>query len=232
MDTYADLAEALTRIRAAAVQTAVWPRVKEFAARLGYSHVLVLDLTRMADAARAATLHSDGPAADWAFEQEMTPDRDQVIRSCLQTSETFLISSARNGGPGRGTSPADVVRNGEGLVVPVYRDDKPVAAASFWGARPDTSPLARSLLLVVSHAASERSGELRAGRPAHNVLSARETQCLRQVASGRPDAEIGQVLGISARTVRFHIDSAKTKLGASTRIQAVAKALRERLIAV
>jgi len=44
--------------------------------------------------------------------------------------------------------------------------------------------------------------------------------------------EIGRLLGIRPRTVRFQVDGAKAKLGASTRIQAVAKALRERLIAL
>jgi LuxR family quorum sensing-dependent transcriptional regulator/LuxR family quorum-sensing system transcriptional regulator CciR len=91
----------------------------------------------------------------------------------------------------------------------------------------------RALLQVVAHSAVERALALRDGRsPSVSALSAREAQCLRHVAIGRPDAEIGQLLGISPRTVRFHVDSAKQKLGVQTRIQAVAKALRERIIAV
>jgi LuxR family quorum sensing-dependent transcriptional regulator len=182
-------------------------------------------------------LYSDGPAADWAFDHELAPDRDQIIRSCLQTPEAFLISGHRSErarkGSGRLAPPADVIRNGEGLVVPIYHADQPVAAAGFWGPGPDTSPLTRALLQIVSHAAAERSDALKGSRrSASTALTAREAQCLGQVACGHPDAEIGRQLGISARTVRFHIDSAKTKLGAATRIQAVAKALRERIIAV
>jgi DNA-binding CsgD family transcriptional regulator len=128
---------------------------------------------------------------------------------------------------------AEVVRSGDGLVVPIYRAGQPIAGANFGGASPDTAPLTRALLQVVAHASVERALALRDGTsPAVNLLSAREAQCLRQVAIGRPDAEIGQLLGISPRTVRFHVDSAKAKLGVSTRIQAVAKALRERIIAV
>lgn len=237
MDTYADLTDALARIRAATAQTAVWPGVKEFAERFGYSHLLALDLTRVAGGAREALLHSDAVNVVWAFDRELRIDQHPVICGCMEAPNTFLISEVRNDPAQKGARwtefLADAVRNGEGLVVPIYRGGLPVAAANFGGAKPDTSPLTRALLQVVSHAAAERSIELRDGRaPVGNLLSAREAQCLRQVAIGRPDAEIGQLLGISPRTVRFHVDSAKAKLGVSTRIQAVAKALRERIIAV
>ena len=43
------------------------------------------------------------------------------------------------------------------------------------------------------------------------------------VADGKTDFEVGKILSISPRTVRFHIRNAKTKLGVATRIQAVAK---------
>jgi DNA-binding CsgD family transcriptional regulator len=45
------------------------------------------------------------------------------------------------------------------------------------------------------------------------------------VADGKTDVEVGKILDISPRTVRFHINNAKVKLGVSTRIQAVAKRL-------
>ncbi|NOT40181.1 MAG: hypothetical protein HOP13_06790 [Alphaproteobacteria bacterium] len=237
MDTYAELTEALARIRAAATQTAVWPGVKDFSARFGYSHLFALDLTRLAGGISEAMLHSDTPNVVGAFDRELTAEQHPVIRACMEAPQTFLVSEVRDA-PAQKGAPwtkflADVVRTGEGLVVPVYLGGQPFAAANFGGAKPDTSPLTRALLQVVAHAAVDRTIELRDGRPAAvNMLSAREAQCLRQVAIGRPDAEVGQLLGISPRTVRFHVDSAKAKLGVSTRIQAVAKALRERIIAV
>jgi LuxR family transcriptional regulator, quorum-sensing system regulator BjaR1 len=54
-------------------------------------------------------------------------------------------------------------------------------------------------------------------------LTAREWECLRWVAAGETDWEIGVILSISSATVRFHIDRARLKLGASTRSQAVAR---------
>jgi LuxR family transcriptional regulator, quorum-sensing system regulator BjaR1 len=236
MDTYADLTDALARIRSAKAQTTVWPGVKDFAVRFGYSHLLAVDLTRVAGGLTGGMLHSDAPHVVFEFDRELSPDEHPVVRACLEAPQTFLISELRDApqSDARWTKfLADDVRNGEGLVVPVHLAGQAVAGANFGGVKPDTSPLTRALLQVVTYAAVGRTFELRDGRSAVvSMLSAREAQCLRQVAVGRSDAEIGQLLGISPRTVRFHVDSAKAKLGVSTRIQAVAKALRERIIAI
>ncbi len=236
MDTYDELTEALTRIRVATTPGALWPSVKEFSANFGYSHLSALDLTRVDGGAQEAALYSDAPNVLSVLDREMSMAQHPVIRNCFEAPDTFLVSDVRNAPIHRGARwldlMADVVRSGEGLIVPVYRAGQAIAGTHFGGVKPDVSVLTRALLQVVSHAAVERALELRDGkRAAVNVLSAREAQCLRHVAIGRPDAEIGRLLGISARTVRYHVDSAKTKLGVSTRIQAVAKALRERIIA-
>jgi DNA-binding CsgD family transcriptional regulator len=53
-------------------------------------------------------------------------------------------------------------------------------------------------------------------------LSERELECIRWVAAGKTDWEIGMILGLSSSTARFHIENARRKLDASTRAQAVA----------
>ncbi len=55
------------------------------------------------------------------------------------------------------------------------------------------------------------------------VLTHRELECIRWVASGKTDAEIAVLLGMSQTTARTHIDQARRKLGARTRSQAVAR---------
>ncbi|MGI9659675.1 MAG: response regulator [Gaiellaceae bacterium] len=62
-------------------------------------------------------------------------------------------------------------------------------------------------------------------------LSQRERAVLRLLADGHSNEEIGQHLFISAETVRTHVRRIATKLGARTRTQAVATALRNSLIA-
>lgn len=62
-------------------------------------------------------------------------------------------------------------------------------------------------------------------------LTQRERDVLRLLADGLSNEEIGKRLFISAETVRTHVRKAMDKLDADTRTQAVARALRERLIA-
>jgi DNA-binding CsgD family transcriptional regulator len=52
------------------------------------------------------------------------------------------------------------------------------------------------------------------------VLSAREAEVLRWVAAGKSDAQIGAILGISARTVQKHLEHAYQKLGVENRTAA------------
>jgi DNA-binding NarL/FixJ family response regulator len=62
-------------------------------------------------------------------------------------------------------------------------------------------------------------------------LTQRERDVLRLLADGLSNEEIGKRLFISAETVRTHVRKAMDKLDADTRTQAVARALRNQLIA-
>jgi len=55
-------------------------------------------------------------------------------------------------------------------------------------------------------------------------LTPREWECLRLTAQGYREAEAAALLGVSSSTVRFHLDNAMRKFGASTRTHAVALA--------
>src|SRR3984893_9809012 len=60
--------------------------------------------------------------------------------------------------------------------------------------------------------------------PRRIALNDREVETLTWVARGKTSAEIARILGLSKRTVDFHIDNARDKLGAATRSEAVIKA--------
>lgn len=79
-------------------------------------------------------------------------------------------------------------------------------------------------VLAASLATTRRAGERKS-------LSQREREVLRMLAEGGSYAEIGATLHLSPDTVRAHAQRAMTKLGARTRTQAVAVALREAMIA-
>jgi len=61
--------------------------------------------------------------------------------------------------------------------------------------------------------------------PRFAELCRRERQCLELCASGLVDGDIARSLGLSVATVRRHLERARVRLGASTRIQAVARAI-------
>jgi len=62
------------------------------------------------------------------------------------------------------------------------------------------------------------------------LLSQREREVLRLLADGLRNEDIGQQLHIAGETARAHIRNAMRKLGAATRTQAVATALRQSMI--
>jgi DNA-binding CsgD family transcriptional regulator len=68
--------------------------------------------------------------------------------------------------------------------------------------------------------------------PGNLGVSARELDCLKWVAAGKSAWEASVILGISERTVRFHLNSAREKLNCTTTTQAVAKVVAQKLIAI
>jgi DNA-binding NarL/FixJ family response regulator len=62
------------------------------------------------------------------------------------------------------------------------------------------------------------------------MLTAREREVLELVASGLSNRAIGEELGVSEHTVKFHVRSLLDKLGADTRADAVARAARRGLL--
>jgi DNA-binding CsgD family transcriptional regulator len=67
-------------------------------------------------------------------------------------------------------------------------------------------------------------------QPERPALTPRELEVLRWTMDGKTAWEVGAVLGISERTVVFHVNNASHKLGCINKQQAVLKALRLGLI--
>jgi DNA-binding NarL/FixJ family response regulator len=64
------------------------------------------------------------------------------------------------------------------------------------------------------------------------ALTQREVEVLKLVSRGLTVEDISSKLDISARTVRFHVDAARTKMGAANREEAVALAVKAGLFGV
>src|SRR5262245_26925364 len=66
--------------------------------------------------------------------------------------------------------------------------------------------------------------------PRRGLLSPRELAVLRLVAAGQSNQQIAESLGITERTIKFHVTAIFNKLGADNRAQAVALAARRGLL--
>jgi DNA-binding NarL/FixJ family response regulator len=134
-------------------------------------------------------------------------------------------------------------RPGAGIIVlTAYDADERVLGAVRAGARgyvlkgASVEEIARAIRTVhgggsylASPVAAKVLSELRSPRRTA-VLSARERAVLREVAAGRSTKQIARALGITERTVKFHVSSIMNKFGADNRAQAVAEAARRGLL--
>ncbi len=68
------------------------------------------------------------------------------------------------------------------------------------------------------------------GEGASESLTEREDQVLRALARGWTNREIARELGITERTVKFHVGAILAKLGAGNRTEAVRRALEQGLV--
>jgi DNA-binding response OmpR family regulator len=92
-----------------------------------------------------------------------------------------------------------------------------------------TKPIDFEMLATIISA--RLAGVARTGLwPKFPELNDREVEVLTWVARGKTSSEIAQIIGLTKRTIDFHIDNARNKLGAATRTEAVIKAAAGRLI--
>jgi LuxR family transcriptional regulator, quorum-sensing system regulator BjaR1 len=150
----------------------------------------------------------------------------QVLREPLTPGAILVFNEAREYG------------YADGFVTPMHRADGSLTTALFSSPRPLDLALEdeASLRLLALYLANvgERldlaGGSQRlsagSGRPVRRkaVLTQRQKDCLEWLRDGRTYWEIGQILQISERTVKFHVQEACRALGVRTRQQALVEA--------
>lgn len=173
-----------------------------------------------------------------------TSDGDEALRKIEQTHPTVAVLDARM--PRR--SGMDVLKQLTAMGSPTrvilytgYGDDALMTEAldaGVGGVLDKESPLddlVRAIHIVAEGgtyldptAAAALIAQRR--RTSGHALTRREREVLRLLADGNTNDQIGAALTISPQTVRTHVQKAMEKLGATTRVQAVATALRDSLI--
>jgi DNA-binding CsgD family transcriptional regulator len=118
----------------------------------------------------------------------------------------------------------------DGVVVPIHTPDGEFGRCTFFSPAIDDDPELSAFLQLLALAVFDRAAELTCPEPCDApCLSTRERECLRWVAAGKSDADIGAIIGVCERTAHFHVENAKRKLRAPTRVQALVLALKYRL---
>lgn len=111
-------------------------------------------------------------------------------------------------------------RGGETGLLSLARGGVPVSAAELEDVE--------ARLLWLAHTTNSVVGSklaLQSQAAASHELTPRECEVLRWTAAGKTAAEIGRILGVSARTINFHVNAALIKLDAVNKTQAVVKAV-------
>lgn len=211
--------------------------LRRSAAVLGLSHVAVV-----ADTSRPAALSDAGGEAltgllgwppdfisEWT-ERDYSRGSTAMVRARLEHLPFSRAIDPRSGAPGERA----LARLGLtcGVTAPVRLPRGRFAIVTWYGAL--GADAARDIarrdgpdLLLIAHYALEIARRPLDGPEAPEdsaLLSARELDCLTLAAKGEPDADAAARLGVTPRTIRFHLANAAEKLGARSRIHAVALA--------
>jgi LuxR family transcriptional regulator, quorum-sensing system regulator BjaR1 len=126
----------------------------------------------------------------------------------------------------------------EGFAVPIYTTHGFQAIVTFGAQELELNTSEQAALHLVAIYAHQAIRSLLPNNGKENTdwkldkpLSLREIECMKWTAAGKTAYEISVITGISDRTVEHYIASSMRKLNATNRAQAVAEALRFRVIA-
>jgi DNA-binding CsgD family transcriptional regulator len=118
---------------------------------------------------------------------------------------------------------------GDGFLTPIHGPDRSLSVVLFNGKHveataQDVRSAAHLLALSYGSIGARLHATEETRRRSRVALSDRQVQCLRWVRHGKSSTDIGDLLGLSSRTVDHYIAEACRKLGVRTRTQAVVEA--------
>ncbi len=181
---------------------------------------------------------ANGWPAQWfeLYNRENLSSVDPVPRHCFNTLNAFEWKDApydreRDQLAHRVMTRARDFRLHEGFCVPIHYDDA-TGAISIAGERPYLDPETKSALHLMSVFTHGRLRTLAKPNTAtvRRRLTDTEAEILRWAALGKTAWETSQILHISERNVRWHLEEAQRKLMTKNKTAAVAVALVNREI--
>ena len=240
------LIDAMDRLRAAASCDQRWTMATALLGDIGSDWITAGTTSRRAQTALA--IRTSTPAAlmrDYLAARMLLDD--PWMQHCAATTGLDMVAP----GAPRGTATRLPVRQTQlfadhgiklALLVPCYGGARPggivlyARSADAALRMADPGGQAEIRLLTALVAAHYRPEDDSSGSPerydVHALLSDREREVQLWLSRGLQSAAIAGCMGIAPVTVAKHLHSARRKLGARTREQALAIAVRDRLIAI
>lgn len=154
---------------------------------------------------------------------------DESLSAAIQSGGALVNSSLMILTEDPESLAVDVLGSGLRAILPRYATPEEIIAAIQAAA---TGLVALHPDIFDSMLSRIRPGQQSELDPSGQILTPREIEVLRMIADGLGNKEIASKLSISDHTVKFHISSIFTKLGASNRAEAVTLGIRHGLIMV
>jgi len=229
------LAATLQEIEASSSEAAVWNAFAAFMENAGVPVYLVLKGGNDALPTVEKLLSTNAPLVAIERIDAAGTGVRPIRRLAMRATRSFLVSEQRerlsaSEGSRRWLETFTAVTGGmDMLVIPVRREGAHVGIGQMCGASAMFDDAVIAVLVTVTNAAFNRRARLLlAGGEADAppMLTPRQKRILDHIDEGMSEADIAAALGISRRTVRFHVDDARNRLGVATRRLAIDRARR------
>jgi LuxR family transcriptional regulator, quorum-sensing system regulator BjaR1 len=226
-------------IEASATGASVISQFEKVIGDLGFHAYIMAGIPEPGQTLAQVTVANGWPL-EWfeLYNRENLSAVDPVPRHCFNTLNPFEWKDApydreRDVAARNVMTRACDFRFHEGFCIPIHYDDA-TGAISMAGERPYLDAEAKSALHLMSVFTHGRLRALTRSGPQgpSRRLSETEAEVLRWAARGKTAWETSQILGISERNVRWHLEEAQRKLMAPNKTATVARALVNREIMI
>ncbi|GBQ50452.1 transcriptional activator protein LuxR [Komagataeibacter europaeus] len=200
---------------------------------VGNVHVTIVELNRIEDP-KENFIHVGYPT-EWVnfYIENNYIVSDPIIKKSRFMSHPYFWHEIRNINKSEKKIIRDVSEFGikKGLTIPVHTHDRLIYAICFAFTDKNVDQEIELYLRALSNffiAGYKKLDEPTDMSPP--ILTPREKECLRWTAKGKSSWETGMIVGVSERTVNFHINNALLKLKCTNRIMGVVRAICAGLI--